>query len=75
MDNNNVLCPKQTGRCFEFLNFVSVDCILCLTVIANIKSHSFEDCSTQTASLFELDVQIFAIFCQFRGNWQTGSML
>jgi hypothetical protein len=46
-----------------------------LTVIANNKSHSFEDCSAQTASLLELDVQIFAIFCQFSCNWQTGSML
>jgi len=73
MHNNNVLYPKQTGRCFEFLNFISVDCILCLTVIANIKSHSFEDCSAQTASLFELNE--FAIFYQFRSNWETGSML
>jgi len=46
-----------------------------LTVTANIKSHSFKDCSAQTTSLFELDIQIFAIFCQFRRNWQTGSML
>jgi len=38
MNNNNVLYPRQTGRCFEFLNFISVDCILCLTIIANIKS-------------------------------------
>jgi hypothetical protein len=75
MHNNNVLYPKQIGRCFGFLNFISVDCILCLAVIANIKSHSFEDCSAQTASLIDLDVQIFAIFCQFRSNWQTGSML
>jgi hypothetical protein len=75
MQNNNVLYSKQTGRCFEFLNFISVDCIFCWTVIANIKSDSFEDCSEQTASLFELDVQIFAIFCEFRSNWQTESML
>jgi hypothetical protein len=75
MHNKNVLYPKQTGRCSEFLHFISVDCILCLTVIANIKSHSFEDCSAQTASLFELDVQAFAFFCQFRSNWQKGSML
>lgn len=74
MHNNNVLYPKQTGRCFEFLNFISVDCILCLTVIAKIKSHPFEVCSVETASLFELDVQIFAIFYQFRSNWQMGNM-
>jgi hypothetical protein len=75
MHNKNFLYPKQTGRCSEFLNFISVDCFLCLTVIANIKSHSFEDSSAQTASLFDLDVQTFAFFCQFRSNWQRGSML
>jgi hypothetical protein len=52
----------------------SVDCILCLADIAKIKSHPFEVCSAQTERLFKLNVQIFAIFCQFRSNWQTGSM-
>lgn len=76
MHNNNVHYPKQTGRCFEFLkNFISVDSILYLAVIAKIKSHPFEVCSAQTERLFKLNVQIFAIFCQFRSNWQTGSML